>query len=77
MSGYLNTSWGHRPFVPAETSLYGGMHLGFDVHIVRMAVGDGWMELEWLPVECAGLSGWRVNVSARGQSVGFANNRLC
>ncbi len=75
MSGYLEKPWGHRPFVPAETSLFGAMHKGFDVRIVRLSVGEGCVELEWLPPKTPGVAQYRVNVARRGQSVGFANNR--
>ncbi len=75
MSNYLNQPWGHRPFVPAETSLFGAMHKGFAVHIVRLSVGEGHMELEWLPPDVPGVTSYRVSVARRGESVGFANNR--
>lgn len=73
MSGYANQPWNHTPFVPPETALYGGMHVGFHVKIVHMAVGDGWVELDWLPLE--GAEQYRVVAGRRGESVGFANNR--
>lgn len=73
MSGYEQIPWGHTPFVPPETALYGGMHVGFNVKIVHLTVEDGAAELDWLPV--AGAAQYRVVAGRRGESVGFANNR--
>lgn len=73
MSGYENRPWNHTPFVPPATALYGGMHVGFEVKIVRIAVADGAVELEWLPFQ--GAEQYKVVAGRRGESVGFANNR--
>ena len=72
MKQYERKSWGYKPFIPVETALYGGMHKGFDVHIVRLSVGNESIDLEWLPYEKAHQ--YRVTVARRGESVGFANN---
>lgn len=69
---YEPRNWAYRPFIPAETALYGGMHKGFGVHIVRLSVEEKSLELEWLPYPNAVQ--YRVTVARRGESVGFANN---
>ncbi len=74
MNGYAQ-SWGVRPFTPHEQSLYGALHTGFSLRVVRLSVGDGWVEAEWLPCADAQTACYTITVARRGQSVGFANNR--
>lgn len=75
MRSYLKKPWGHTPFVPAETALYGAMHVGFEIPVVRISVADGFAGFQWLLHDASDIVAYRAIIAKRGQSVGFANNR--
>ncbi len=76
MSAYEGKSWGHTPFVPAKTALYGEMHEGFDLHIVRIEPYDCGVKIEWLPLNNPEISRVKASIYYRGCTVGFANNNI-